>query len=229
MIPADWDQPAVRSGMTRMLELRERALQRGEMAIGWKLAFGAPGSLARFGLSGPVVGFLTDATLHPSGSTVSCSGWAAPVAEPELAAYFGSEVEDPNLAADAIAGIGPAIELANVDPPPEDIGDVIAGNIYHRAVLFGKADDRVIGHDVDALRGTVQHVENVVEIEDLQAMTGRIEFIVAHAAGLLQTVGETFHENDVVILGSVTPPLRITPGAEVAFTLGSREPVTVKV
>jgi 2-keto-4-pentenoate hydratase len=228
--PADWDQPSVRDGTTRMLELRARALQRGERHVGWKLAFGAPASLARFGLSGPVIGFLTDATVHPSGSTVSCSGWAGPVAEPELAAYFDRDVDDPGQASDSIGGIGPAIELANVDPPPADIGEVIAGNIYHRAVLFGDPDGYVSGCDVSGFRGVVEHNgETVEEIEDLEALTGRIESIVAHAGGLLQAAGETFRKDDILILGSVTPPLAIEPGEEIGFDFGAMKRVTVKV
>ena len=213
-----------------MLELRARALQRGERHVGWKLAFGAPASLARFGLSGPVIGFMTDVTVNPSGSTFSCSGWACQVAEPELAAYFDRDVDDPGQASASIGGIGPAIELANVDPPPADIGEVVAGNIYHRAVLFGDPDGHVAGCDVSGFRGIVEHNgETVGEIEDLEALTGRIEFIVAHTAGLLKAAGETFHEGDVVILGSVIPPLRIEPGNEIVFTLGAMKPVRVRV
>jgi 2-keto-4-pentenoate hydratase len=213
-----------------MLELRAKALQRGERAIGWKLAFGAPASLTRFGLSGPVVGFLTDATLHDSGSVVSCSGWAHPVAEPELAVYFGRDVDSPQLASETISEIGPAIELANVDPPPEDIGEVVAGNIYHQAVLFGEADERLPGIDVGGLDGRVERDGATVDrIDDLEALTGPIEVIVAHAAGLLQAAGETFRQGDVVILGSVTPPLQIRPDEEIGFTLGAMKPVKVKV
>lgn len=230
MTPADWDKPAVRDGITRMLDRRARALRRGEKAIGWKLAFGAPASLARFGLSGPVVGFLTDATLHPSGSAVSCSGWAGPVAEPELVAYFGRDVDNPVRAIDSIIGIGSAIELADVDPPPEDIGDVVAGNIFHKAVLLGDREDRVDAVGVSRLRGTVERDgETLGEIDDLEALTGRIELIVAHAAGLLQAAGETFRGDDIVILGSVVPPLRINPGEEIAFELEAMTPVTVRV
>ena len=230
MTPADWDLPAVRDGITRMLELRAHAMRQGVRAIGWKLAFGAPASLTRFGLSGPLVGFLTDATLHASGSIISCSGWAGPVAEPELAAYFDRDVEIPEQARDAITGIGPAIELANVDPPPDDIAEVLAGNIYHKAVLLGDPDDRVAGFDVRGLRGTVEHDgETVGEIDDLEGLTGRIEFTVAHAAGLLRAAGETFRRGDVVILGSVTPPLGIRPGQEVRFTLGAMKPVIARV
>ena len=70
----DWDNEGVREGTRKMLDLRARALDRGERPIGWKLGFGAPQSMARFGLSGPLVGFLTDATAHSPGSTVSCAG-----------------------------------------------------------------------------------------------------------------------------------------------------------
>ncbi|HEU4318476.1 MAG TPA: fumarylacetoacetate hydrolase family protein [Acidimicrobiia bacterium] len=213
-----------------MLERRAAALERGERVIGWKLAFGAPASMQRFGLTGPVVGYLTDATLHPPGSTVSCEGWAGAVAEPELAARFGADVIDPDRAADAISTVGLAIELANVDPPPSEIEVVMAGNIYHQAVLLAEADEGHAGGDVGGLRVTVQrNDEEIADIDDVETLTGPIREIVPHAAGLLGAAGEAFRTGDVVILGSVTPPIPISPGDTITFTSGSLAPVSVRV
>lgn len=230
MTPTDWDIPGVRQGMTRMMDRRESALARGERHIGWKLAFGAPTALARFGLSGPVVGYLTDATMHPPGSTVSCEGWARPVAEPELAVRFGRDVTTPGEADSAVSEFGLAIELANVDPPPEEIEDVLAGNIYHQAVLFGETvpvEDAIHVTDLGLAVKRVGH--DVVNVADVEKLTGRVGEVLVHAAGLLAAAGSKFRSGDVVILGSVTPPLEIAPGEEVTFTSTVLDPVIVGV
>jgi len=216
--------------MTRMLERRESALARGENHIGWKLAFGAPAALARFRLSGPLVGYLTDATMHLPGSTVSCEGWVRPVAEPELAVRFGSDVTRSDEAASAVSELGLAIELANVDPPPEEIEDVLAGNIYHQAVLFGETVPVEDAIDVTNLGLSVKHAgHDVMNIADVERLTGRIGEVLVHAADLLAAAGAMFRSGDVVILGSVTPPLEIAPGDGVAFTSRVLDPVTVGV
>jgi 2-keto-4-pentenoate hydratase len=214
-----------------MLARRAERLAAGERAIGWKLAFGAPASLERFGLAAPLVGFLTDATLHDPGSAVSCAGWHRPVAEPEIAVHIGADVDaDTNDVAAAIAGLGPAIELADVHPPSDDLEEILAGNIYHRAVLLGAPDTSRAGGNLDGLRGRVVHDSvEVADTTDLQALTGDLVEIVGHAATLLALAGSRLGAGDVVIAGSIVPPLAIEPGGEVVFELAPRPPISVRV
>jgi 2-keto-4-pentenoate hydratase len=135
-----------------MLQRRAEVLSGGEGTIGWKLGFGAPVWLEKFGLPGPLLGFLPRSGARPSGATVSCRGWVSPVAEPEIAVYIGRDVDDPARVAAAVSGLGPAIELADVDPPPQDIEAVLAGNIYHRAVILGGPDPGRAGGSIDGLK-----------------------------------------------------------------------------
>jgi 2-keto-4-pentenoate hydratase len=70
----------------------------------------------------PVIGFLLDRALLPSGARVSIAGWRKPVAEAEIAAYIGADLSDGADRAtvrSAIAAIGPAIELADMDREPD--------------------------------------------------------------------------------------------------------------
>ncbi len=229
MIPLDWKKPGVRQGTHRMLELRAEMIADGHGAIGWKLAFGAPASLERFDLAGPLVGFLTSATVHSSGTTVSCQGWKRPVAEPEIAVYIGSEVHQGRVA-ESISGIGAAIELANVDPPPGDIEEMLAGDIYHKAVIFGEPDWGRAGGDRSGLTARVLHDgDEVLNSTDLEAMTGEMIEIVGHAAALLDAAGAGMSAGDIVIIGSVTPPISIEPGQEIVFDLSPLEPISVNV
>lgn len=230
MIPLDWQNQAVRSGIVRMLQARSEALRRGERPIGWKLAFGAPTFLERFGLTGPVIGFLTDARLRQSGSEVPTGGWTRPVAEPEIAAHIGRDVDDLTDVEAAIVALGPAIELADIDTPPEDIEAALAGNVYHRALVLGSPDPGRAGGGVGGLTGRISRDgEIIAEVEDLEALTGPFVDILRHTGALLQAAGETFLSGEVVILGSVVPPLPVEPGEEIQFELSSMAPISVRV
>ncbi len=85
----DPGDPRIERGMSRQLEDRRRRLTSGARHVGWKAGFGAPAALQRFGLAGPLVGYLTDATLSKTGTSVPVGGWVNPVAEPELAVHMG--------------------------------------------------------------------------------------------------------------------------------------------
>ena len=67
--PAD---PRIERGMSRQFEDRRRRSTSGARHVGWKAGFGAPAALQRFGLTGPLVGFLTDAT--PIQDRSECAG-----------------------------------------------------------------------------------------------------------------------------------------------------------
>src|SRR5437879_3115505 len=98
--------------MRALLELRRARLAQGERPLGWKVGFGTAAAKAQLGIAAPLVGFLTDAVLLDNGSTCSLAGWTKPMLEAEIAAYVGAD--------GSIAGLGAAIELADIDLPPAD-------------------------------------------------------------------------------------------------------------
>lgn len=224
------DDPAVQSGMTRMLASREAMIDRGDATIGWKLGFGAPTWLEKFGIPGPLVGYLTESRTHAPGATVSVEGWNNPVAEPEIALVLGNDVDDPDRATEAVAAVAPAIELADVHPPPQDMAQVVAGNIFHRAVILGEPDRARAGADISGLvaRITRDGSEEAV-VTELEALTGQLIPTLAHTARLLEVFGEQLSAGEVVIMGSVTPPLPISPGTEIGFRLAPLPEITVSV
>lgn len=213
-----------------MLDARSEILGAGEETIGWKLGFGAPVWLERFGLSGPLVGFLPAARSHPPGATVSCAGWTRPVAEPEIAVHLGSDVDDPARASEAVSGLGAAIELADVHSPPDDLEETLAGNIFHRAVVLGEADSDLSPRDLTGVRAVVAvDGAEVASTADLEVLTGNLVDILGHAASLLAAAGERLRAGEVVIAGSVVPPIDVAPGSEVTYQLGPLAPIGVRV
>jgi 2-keto-4-pentenoate hydratase len=206
--------------MTAQLATRRARIAAGETPLGWKVGLGAPASLEKLRIAAPVVGFLMQKALLPSGATISLKGYPRPVAEPEIAVRMardlaGGATEQDALA--AIASIRPAIELADLDPvpAPDNLDAVVAGDIYQRHVILGEHSRAGA-----SLEGIVSRVmrrgAEVNRTADPEALTGKIGDIVAHVAGTLAAFGEKLAAGDVVITGSITPPPMIEPD-ETAF------------
>jgi 2-keto-4-pentenoate hydratase len=211
-----WDDPRVVRGMRAQLALRRERIAAGDKALGWKVGFGAPAMLEQLGIAGPLVGFLTQNARVQSGATVSLVGWSKPVAEPEIAVHIGRDLAagaDAPTAAAAIAGISPAIELADLDAPPEDPERILAGNIYQRHVVLAGAGPARHGGSADGLVcSVIRHGKEFAKTSDPQANTGEWIAIVRHVADVLAANGETLRAGEIIITGSVVPPLVLEPG-----------------
>ena len=224
---------AIASGLTGQLELRAELISQGHGHIGWKAGFGAPVWRERFRIDGPLVGFMTDATLLDDGAEIDISGWARPVAEPELAAYLGSDLprggghEETRA---AISAIGPAIELADIDPPPDDVHEILVGNIFHRGVVLGRSDPDRAGADLTGLEARVRlDRREQARTSRLEDLTGGVIEVVSHLSDLLADRGEMMRAGDVVICGSVVPPIDLFPGSTVEFELHPMEKISLHI
>ena len=224
---------AVNSGLADQLRLRGELISGGHRPLGWKAGFGAPVWQERFALDGPLVGFLTDATLIDDRADVDISGWARPVAEPELAAYLGSDLAPGSGREEtraAISAIGPAIELADIDPPPDDVHEILVGNIFHRGVVLGPVDPGRAGADLTGLEARVRvDGREQAKTDRLEDLTGGVIDVVFHLFGLLADRGEMMRAGEVVICGSVVPPIDLTPGTTVEFELYPMDGITLQV
>jgi len=226
-----WNDPRIVRGMTAQLTVRRQLLDAGHKALGWKLAFGGPAAMERLRTNAPLVGFLTDRALLASGSTVSLSGWTKPAAEPEIAVHIGKDLSggaDRATAIAAIAGLGPAIELADVDHPSDDVEGTLARNIYQRHVLLGAKNARHADGELDGLTGRViRNDAEIARVTDFQALTGELIDIVRHTANLLAVFGEKLEAGQVIIAGSIIPPLWVTTGEELVFRLEPVDTISV--
>jgi 2-keto-4-pentenoate hydratase len=221
-----WDDPRVARGMQAQLELRRKRCAAGDTPLGWKVGFGAPAMLKLLDISGPLVGFLTERARLPSGGSVSFDGWVKPVAEPEIAVRIGRDVgpgADRAAAAAAIAGISPAIELVDLHTPPQDPERILADNIYQRHVVLGGNGPARAGASSTGLTCRIVRGEHETQCtSDPEANTGNWIDIVRHVADVLAAFGEKLRAGEIIITGSVVPPLTIEPGEEsIAFAIES--------
>jgi 2-keto-4-pentenoate hydratase len=222
-----WDDPRIARGMEKQLGQRRARIAAGEKPLGWKVGLGAPPAMERLKIKAPLVGFMMKKSLLPNASTVAVGSWHKLVAEPEVAVYMGNDLPggaDRAATIVAIAGLSPAIELADLNPPANDVEVTLAGNIFHRHVILGDCDTARAGAKLDGLVGHVfRRGALAAKQENVEALIGEMIGIVAHVAGTLAAYGEKLRAGDVIITGSIVPPPFIEPDeTEFAYAL---EPV----
>jgi len=225
--------PRIAEGMRAQMELRRRRLAEGARQIGWKVGFGAPAAKERFKIAAPAVGFLLDRALLSSGATISLANWQKPAAEAEIAAYIGKDLpagasrEDAKAAVEAL---GPAIELADIDGPPDDLRYALACDIYQRHVILGPRDSSRRGVRLDGLKAKVTRSgADVPAPADLQANIGDIIDIVRHVADVAAAVDDGLRAGQFIICGSLTAPMFLDPTEKgVDFALEPIGTISVK-
>jgi 2-keto-4-pentenoate hydratase len=187
----------IERGTAAMLELRRSRLAEGDRPLGWKVGFGSPAAFELLGTDRPLVGFLTDRTLLPDGAAARVGDWATPMLEAEVAVRVGADA--------GIDGYAVAIELADLSPPPEEAEAILSGNIFHKAVLLGPFREpaaqlaATLTRDGEAIGRTDTPTE-------LTGEYAQVVEVVREAAG------DELKPGDVIITGSIFPPVEARPG-----------------
>ena len=205
--------------MERLLARREELLAGGARPLGWKLAFGAPPALEALGLNGPLVGFLTDATLVASGGECAAGEWKVPKLEPEIAIHLGPGGE-------GVAAVAAAIELADADRPPTETEEVLAGDVYHRGVVLGEPVPRPEGAIAVAVE---RDGEPFAATEDAEATVGRLERLAAYVREYLERFAVSPREGEVIISGSTVPLIDVAAGEAWRSTVAGVGAVEVRL
>jgi 2-keto-4-pentenoate hydratase len=160
----------------------------------------------KLGIDRPLAGFLTSGGLLEDGSE-----WddLPVVVESEVAVEIGSDVR-------SIAALLPALEVA--DPPDLDLGveQILAGNIFHRAVAFGpRVETRDPGAGRILVNGEEQHALSA------EHTSTNLEAMVEVVAGRLAEADEELQPGDRIITGVLAPPHAAQPGDTVRLELES--------
>ena len=228
-----WEDPRIIDGLRRQLASREQLLASGARNIGWKVGFGAPAALELMQITAPLLGYLTDTTVSDSGAIFDTETWTRGVVEFEVAVWMGSDLgagASDSEAAAAVSAVGPAIEVADVDLPvgPDGISDIMAGDIFHRGVIFGARDERRAGLDISGLTAHITlDDEEIAAVTELEAITGAYPRIVSTVASTLASAGERLRAGDVIITGSVIPPVSVNDADRFTFELAPYDPISV--
>jgi 2-keto-4-pentenoate hydratase len=189
---------SIEQGTAAMLSRRREILAQGAEPIGWKVGFNVPEIQRKLGIDAPLAGFLTTDSLL----TNSWNEYPI-VVESEVAVEIGPDGR-------SIAALLPALELA--DPPDLelDLEQILAGNIFHRAVAFGpRVQTTEPGSGRILVNGEEQHS---VKPEGLEQM-------VEAVAARLEAAGEELRPGERIITGVLAPPHEAEPGDTVRLEL----------
>jgi 2-keto-4-pentenoate hydratase len=199
--------PRVRRGMEAQLALRRERLSAGDEPLGWKVGFGTAAAFEKLGTSAPLVGFLLRSALVVAGAAYSLDGFSGAALEPEVAVRVGE--------GDVPDALGPAFEIVDVEPT-SDVERILAGDIFQRAVVLGPMKDR---RSLGGASALVTVNGEASRVDDPEALPGPLSDLLTHVADLLPEFGERLRPGDVVITGSIVPPLEVAPGDEVEYEL----------
>lgn len=170
----------------------------------------------RMGISAPLFGFMTDGSLLKPGSALSIAGWTRAVLEPEVAVHLGSNVAagtDEATVRAAISGLGPAVEIADFDPDVQDVEGILACDIFHRHVLLGPVDRSHAGGSIAGLEARVfRGGEKIAGASGPADFPGETVVILQALAEALEANGEALRAGDVIITGSLVPPVKVGSG-----------------
>jgi len=220
MIAAMARDPRIDRGMLAQLMERRRRIEAGEAPLGWKLGMGVPAAMAKLGTDAPLVGYLLEPARVESGSTVSLAGWSNPKLEPEIAVHLGADLAPGASRADAeaaIAGLGVAIELVDLDPDEGEPEAILAADIFQRHVLLGPVVEGATAAGV--LARALKNGDEAASTEDATEATGDPIDLVLHVATVVGDAGEALRAGEVVICGSVVPALDVARGDTVEVHL----------
>ena len=146
----------------------------GAKRLGWKVGFNTPAAMSRLGIESPIVGYLTDASLVADGGAVAIGAFdGTPILESEIAVRVDEAGE--------IVAQAAALEVVDLGDTTIGVERVLAGNIFHRAVMLGEFHETV--------SPKTGPPDDVIDM-------------VIHVRTVLQSVGEDLWPGDVVITGA---------------------------
>ena len=204
---------------------------------GFKIGATARRMQEYLGLAGPAAGFMAATGVHPSGVRLLAAEYHRPGVECELAVRLARDLPPgPCDLARATAAVGAffaAIELVeNRYPELSAFGTpaLIADQVFHAAAVLGEPDAGWLERDIPALRGTLA-VDGVVRDQGVAAdLLGHpLNGLAWLAASPVAAAFGGLRAGQVVLLGSVTPPLWLDGPGEVTVTFPPMGAVTLRL
>jgi 2-keto-4-pentenoate hydratase len=209
----------IHHGMERQLQQWRQALAAGDQRLGWKIGFNRRVDQQKFALPSPMIGYLTAKRRLAAGGRYTFKAGATILLEAEIALLIGHDVAagaTPTEAGNAIQGYAAALELVDTSRTrSNDIAEILAGNLFHEAVLIGNATTISNNHFNAALKINGNEVRRL-EPDRLPDDFGAIVKVVADILG---EHGEQLQAGDWIISGAATTPIEIHAGDAIALAL----------
>ena len=217
---------------------RELARRMGVVVpAGFKIGATAKRMQDYLGLTGPGAGFIAPDNLLDSGAETAYADLFRPGVECELAVRLGADIPpgpcDEARAAAAVEELFAAIELVeNRYGDLQVLGTptLIADQLFHRAAIIGPPLADWTTLDPAALRGRIE-VNDAVRGEGVGAelMGNPLRGLAWLAGSEVAAAFGGLREGQVVLLGSVTPPVWLDGPGVVTVEFSNLAPVVLRV
>ena len=208
---------------------------------GFKIGATAQRMQTYLGLAGPVAGFMQRENLHSSGAVLPWAEFRSPGAECEIGVRLARDLApgpcDIATATGAVGELFAAIEIVENRYGPPPAGDLkaigtptlIADQVYHAAAILGQpASWRDL--DLVALPGRII-------VDGKVCAEGRGGDLLGHPMQALAWLAGSdevaafggLRADQVVMLGSVTPPIWLEHPCSVTVEFGDLSPATLRL
>lgn len=208
-----------------------------DVPAGFKIGATAARMQDYLGLHGPVAGFMRSDDLHASGSTLSYAPFFHPGVECELAVHLVRDLPpgrcSPEAASQAVDLVMAGIEVVeNRYPDLQAFGtpSLVADQAFHAAAVLGAPTADWAAMDLAAIRGTI-----TVNGKEVGAGTGGE--LLGHPWAALAWLASSpeaaafggLRAGQIVMLGSVTPPVWLEGPSDVEVRFEGLEPVSLSL
>jgi len=221
----DYNDPRLADGYFLQRLDRAARLRGGAKLIGAKVGVNDPATQQRLRLSGPLIGFLTDASIIDGERTISLGDFTLAGVEPELAIWLRHDIgpgADVKSVAAAIERIGLCAEIIDVSGRYDDVAALVGSNIMHRGVVFSTGQALFSENSINSSWLEARHNSVPAWQLPLGFILGDPRDALRFVADALAQQGDALLSGQVIITGLLTPiPLWVKPGDKVELDAGT--------
>ena len=202
--------------------------------VGFKIGATTVAMQRYLGLDGPAAGFMSEASLHGTGSTLAWDRFFRPGAECEIAVQLGHDLPgacSADVARAAVEMVLPAIEI--VENRYEDLASfgaaaLVADQVFHGAAILGEPFTAWREADLSAVRGRIS-VDGIVRGEGFgrDLLGGPFDALAWLAGSMEAAAFGGLRAGQIVMLGSVCTPVWLDEPGRVDVVFEGMAPVRV--
>ena len=226
------DESHLNRGMQALFSKWRQTLAAGNHRVGWKMAsLATKSNLLQIQSSAPVVGFLTSDRLLSPGCVYTLKKETTIMVEAEVGIVLGRDVipgTNKEAATLAIEAFTPALELVDVARPSSNLEEIVKGNLFHEAVIFGAKSPEVGNFSTQEVDARVLRNGAEACVGDPSRIPNDIGQLISMLADTLGKFGECLRKGDRIISGSITKPLPVHPGDDVVVDLGKLGQISIQ-
>jgi len=190
----------------------------GDQVRGHKVGLTARVMQQQFGVTQPDFGHLLASMFHPEGEPLPVDALIAPRVEPEVAFMLARPLEGPGVTVadvlSATAFLMPALEIidSRIANWKISIADTVADNASSARVVLGGKRTRIDDVDPRLIGVVLRRNGEVVETGASGAVLGNPAYAVAWLANTICSHGGVLREGDVIMPGTCTRAVDMSPG-----------------